>query len=162
MAGFPQTAPALTITVNIAVPYLVGSISRGTPLTVVPIIGGTVASEPGFEPSVEAKFKGTGNDYMHTDPTGEHMRLDSHVVVEWVMFLSSLRGFLVLTTFGRVQDNRWRGGFISHGDTWSNPTDKNDQLIYMKYYGIIDITPGLAAILSGRPDAKSTDFGNAC
>jgi hypothetical protein len=82
MAGFPQTAPALTITVDIAVPYLVGSISRGAPLTVVPIIGGTVVSEPGFEPRVEAKFKGTGNDYMHTDPTGEHMRLDSHVVIE--------------------------------------------------------------------------------
>jgi hypothetical protein len=84
MAGFPKTAPALTITVNIAVPYLVGSVSRGTPLTVVPITGGTVRSEPGFEPTIEAKFKGTGNDYMHTDPTGKHMRLDSHVVIEWV------------------------------------------------------------------------------
>lgn len=84
MAGFPKTAPALTITVNIAVPYLVGSVSRGTPLTVVPITGGTVRSEPGFEPAIEAKFKGTGNDYMHTDPTGKHMRLDSHVVIEWV------------------------------------------------------------------------------
>jgi hypothetical protein len=87
MAGFPQTAPALTITVNIAVPHLVGSISRGTPLTVVPITGGTVWSEPGFNPVIEAKFKGTGNDYMHTDPTGKHMRLDSHVVIEWVFLL---------------------------------------------------------------------------
>lgn len=82
MAGFPKTVPALTINVNIAVPYLVGSISRGAPLTVVPIIGGTVLSEPGFEPIIEATFKGTGNDYMHTDPTGKHMRLDSHVVFE--------------------------------------------------------------------------------
>lgn len=85
MAGFPQNAPALTITVNIAVAFLVGSISRGTPLTVVPIIGGTVMSEPGFEPNIEARFKGTGNDYMHTDPTGKHMRLDSHVVFECVV-----------------------------------------------------------------------------
>ena len=88
MAGFPRTVPALTITVNIAVPYLVGSISRGTPLTVVPIIGGTVLSEPDFEPNIEAKFKGTGNDYMHTDPTGKHMRLDSHVVMELVDVLT--------------------------------------------------------------------------
>jgi hypothetical protein len=88
MAGFPRTAPALTLTVNIGVPYLVGSISRGTPLTVVPIVGGTVLSEPGFEPIIEAEFKGTGNDYMHTDPTGKHMRLDSHVVIEWVILLS--------------------------------------------------------------------------
>jgi hypothetical protein len=87
MAGFPRTAPALTLTVNIGVPYLVGSISRGTPLTVVPIVGGTVLSEPGFEPIIEAEFKGTGNDYMHTDPTGKHMRLDSHVVMEWVILL---------------------------------------------------------------------------
>jgi hypothetical protein len=90
MAGFPQTEPALTITVNIAVPYLVGSVSRGTPLTVVPIIGGTVLSEPGFKPNIEADFKGTGNDYMHTDPTGKHMRLDSHVVFEWVFLLGML------------------------------------------------------------------------
>lgn len=91
MAGFPQTTPALTLTVNIAVPHLVGSISRGTPLTVVPITGGTVLSEPGFEPRIEAKFKGTGNDYMHTDPTGKHMRLDSHVVIEWVSFAISIK-----------------------------------------------------------------------
>jgi hypothetical protein len=68
----------------------------------------------------------------------------------------------VLTTFGLVQDHGWRGEFISCNDTESDPTDRNHQLIYLKYYGIIDITPGLGAILSGRLDAKSTDFGNAC
>lgn len=65
-------------------------------------------------------------------------------------------------TFALVQDNRWRGEFISCTDTGSDPTDRSRQLIYLKYDGIIDITPGLGAILSGRPDAKSTDFGNAC
>jgi hypothetical protein len=117
MAGFPRTAPALTLTVNIGVPYLVGSISRGTPLTVVPIVGGTVLSEPGFEPIIEAAFKGTGNDYMHTDPTGKHMRLDSHVVIEWVILLLLAYPLRVLTTSGLVQDNRWRGEFISCDDT---------------------------------------------
>jgi len=82
MAGFPKTIPALNMTVTIAVPHLVGSASRGTPLTVVPITGGTVNNEPGSEPEIEAKFKGTGNDYIHTDPTGKHMRLDAHVVME--------------------------------------------------------------------------------
>ncbi len=85
MAGFPKTTPALNLTVTIAVPYLIGSASRGTPLTVVPISGGTVNSEPGVEPQIEAKFKGTGNDYIHTDPTGKHMRLDAHVVIEYVL-----------------------------------------------------------------------------
>jgi hypothetical protein len=37
-----------------------------------------------------------------------------------------------------------------------------NQLIYLKYTGIIDITADLGAILSGRPDSKSTDFGSAC
>jgi hypothetical protein len=45
---------------------------------------------------------------------------------------------------------------------WSDPTNRKIQLIYLKYNGIIDITPDLSAILSGRPDAKSTDFGDAC
>jgi hypothetical protein len=42
------------------------------------------------------------------------------------------------------------------------PTNRKAQLIYLKYNGVIDITPDLGAILSGRPDAKSTDFGDAC
>jgi hypothetical protein len=42
------------------------------------------------------------------------------------------------------------------------PTNRKTQLIYLKYNGVIDITPDLGAILSGRPDAKSTDFGDAC
>ena len=84
MAGFPSTRPAFTMTVMIKEPHLVGSISRGTPLTVVPIVGGTVRSEPGFEPAFNARFQGTGNDYIHTDPTGKHMRLDAHVVLLYV------------------------------------------------------------------------------
>jgi hypothetical protein len=68
----------------------------------------------------------------------------------------------VLTNSGLVQDNRWRSEFGRHSDAWCDPTDKKQQLIYLKYNGVIDITPGLGAILSGRSDAKSTDFGNAC
>jgi hypothetical protein len=61
------------------------------------------------------------------------------------------------------QDNRWRSGLIRFFlVAWFDWTDKKHQLIYLKYNGVIDITPGLGAILSGRPDAKSTDFGNAC
>jgi len=40
--------------------------------------------EPGFEPELEARFKGVGNDYIHTDPTGKHMRLDAHVILETI------------------------------------------------------------------------------
>jgi hypothetical protein len=40
--------------------------------------GGTLKSEPGFSPSINAEFMGVGNDYIHNDPTGKHMRLDAH------------------------------------------------------------------------------------
>ena len=40
--------------------------------------------------------------------------------------------------------------------------DKSGALLYMHYTGIVEITPGVGAILSGSPDAKTTDFGNAC
>jgi hypothetical protein len=40
--------------------------------------------------------------------------------------------------------------------------DKSGALISYKYSGIINITPGVAAILGGNPDAKTTEFGDAC
>lgn len=39
-------------------------------------------SEPGFSPSLNAEFVGTGNDYIHNDPSGKHMRLNAHGVVK--------------------------------------------------------------------------------
>lgn len=39
---------------------------------------------------------------------------------------------------------------------------KHDQLIYLNYTGIVEITAALGAILGGSPDAKSTPFGNSC
>jgi hypothetical protein len=40
--------------------------------------------------------------------------------------------------------------------------DKSGALISYKYSGIINITPGVAAVLGGNPDAKTTEFGDAC
>jgi Protein of unknown function (DUF3237) len=51
-------------------------------MAVVPLTSGTMKSEPGFSPSIDATFKGIGNDYIHNDPTGKHMRLDAHAVFE--------------------------------------------------------------------------------
>jgi Protein of unknown function (DUF3237) len=84
MSDFPTLEPAFTIQVAIDAPVGVGSSSRGTPLAVVPMIGGTMKSESGFSPAVDAKFKGAGNDYIHNDPTGKHMRLNAHGVLEYV------------------------------------------------------------------------------
>jgi len=83
MSDFPTLEPAFTIHVTIDPPLGVGSSSRGTPLAVVPMTGGTVKSESGFSPALDATFKGVGNDYIHNDPTGKHMRLDAHGLLEY-------------------------------------------------------------------------------
>lgn len=40
--------------------------------------------------------------------------------------------------------------------------DKSGAHLYLNYTGVLDITPELGAVLSGSPDAKTTDFGNSC
>lgn len=79
--GFPFAVPAMIMTLEIGIPMLVGSVSRGTPCTVVPITGGKLISLPTFPTQVDASFIGTGNDYIHNDPDGKLMRLDTHAVV---------------------------------------------------------------------------------
>jgi len=76
MSDFPKLQPAMSIFVYIDPPISVGSASKGTPLNVVPMTSGTVKSEPGFSPALDAEFIGTGYDYIRQDPSGKHMRLD--------------------------------------------------------------------------------------
>ena len=88
------------------------------------MLGIYVKTEPGFSPEIDAELVGrTGNDYIHVDPSGTHMRLDAHGVVK----------------------DKISGGHI-----------------YLNYKGVVDITPELAAILGGKPGAKSTEFGGSC
>ncbi|KUL91338.1 hypothetical protein ZTR_01652 [Talaromyces verruculosus] len=82
MAGFPTLKPAFTVRVSVDAPFPVGSHHRKTALVVVPMVGGTVISEPGFTPALDAKFEGTGNDYIRNDPDGKRMRLNAHGVVK--------------------------------------------------------------------------------
>lgn len=86
--------------------------------------GINIKSEPGYSPQVDAEIVGrTANDYIHIDPSQNHMRLNAH---------------------GVVKDK------ISGG------------LLYLNYQGVIDLTPEVKAILAGKPEAKSTDFGGSC
>ncbi|KAF3392930.1 hypothetical protein DPV78_009700 [Talaromyces pinophilus] len=82
MAGFPTLKPAFTVRVSVDAPFPVGSHHRKTALVVVPMVGGTVISESGFTPALDAKFEGTGNDYIRNDPDGKRMRLNAHGVVK--------------------------------------------------------------------------------
>ncbi|KAF2277352.1 uncharacterized protein EI97DRAFT_432231 [Westerdykella ornata] len=75
MSGFPSLQPAFTVRVNIDAPLPVGA-QHGRALTIVPIVSGTVKSEPGFEPALDAELHGTGYDYIRNDADGRNMRLD--------------------------------------------------------------------------------------
>ncbi|KAI4231336.1 MAG: hypothetical protein LQ349_005688 [Xanthoria aureola] len=120
---FPTLQPAMTILVHLGGEIMgVGSASKGTPLNIAPMTGGTAVSYPEFSPSIDAVLDSRGNDYIRNDPDGKHMRLDAHTVLK----------------------------------------DKNSgSLVYAHYTGVVDITPELGAILSGKEDAKSTDFGDS-
>ncbi|KAE8134478.1 hypothetical protein BDV38DRAFT_160118 [Aspergillus pseudotamarii] len=82
MSGFPTLKPAFTVRVNIDAPLAVGSASRSNPLQVVPMIGGTVKGDSGFSPALDAEFVGVGNDYIHADADGKHLRLNAHGVLK--------------------------------------------------------------------------------
>ncbi|KAF2497030.1 hypothetical protein BU16DRAFT_484474 [Lophium mytilinum] len=75
MSDFPSLQPAFTVRVVIDAPLSVGD-SKGSPLVIVPMTSGTVKSEPGFEPKLDAELHGVAYDYIHNDATGEAMRLD--------------------------------------------------------------------------------------
>ena len=47
-----------------------------------PMTGGSLKSEPGFSPAINASWVGRGADYIHVDPSGKHMRLNAHGVVK--------------------------------------------------------------------------------
>ncbi|KNG86793.1 hypothetical protein ANOM_004661, partial [Aspergillus nomiae NRRL 13137] len=82
MSGFPTLKPAFTVRVNIDAALAVGSASRSNPLQVVPMTGGTVKGDSGFSPALDAEFVGVGNDYIHADADGKHMRLNAHAVLK--------------------------------------------------------------------------------
>ncbi|KAL5117872.1 hypothetical protein ACEQ8H_004190 [Pleosporales sp. CAS-2024a] len=75
MSGYPKLTPAFTVRVNIDAPMPVGG-QAGSSLVIVPMVGGTIKSEEGFEPKFDGELHGTGYDYIHNDASGTHMRLD--------------------------------------------------------------------------------------
>ena len=80
--------------------------------------GGTVKSEPGFSPAINAEFVGTGNDYIHNDPSGKHMRLNAHGVVK-----DSESGAMVYLNYSGVVDITPEVGAILQGHQDAKSTD---------------------------------------
>lgn len=54
-SGFPSLKAAFTVRVNIDAPLQVGG-QAGSALVIVPMVSGTVKSEPGFEPKLDAEL----------------------------------------------------------------------------------------------------------
>ena len=54
------------------------------------MVSGTVKSEPGFEPALDAVLNGVGYDYIHNDADGANMRLDVRSQVKYVLVASSV------------------------------------------------------------------------
>lgn len=52
MSGFASLQPAFTVRVEIVAPLPVGG-QAGPQLVIVPMVSGTVKSEPGFEPKLD-------------------------------------------------------------------------------------------------------------
>lgn len=118
---FPTTIPAMQMVLEIGPPILIGSVSRGTPLTVVPITGGQLFSHESFPHNFEFALLSNGNDFIHNDPSGHHMRLDTRIV--------------------------------------ARSRDARDDMLYIKYKGVIEITPELSNILGGNAHSRTTQFG---
>ncbi|KAJ4301355.1 hypothetical protein N0V90_003447 [Kalmusia sp. IMI 367209] len=59
MSGFPSLQPAFTVRVDIDVPIAVGA-QAGSDLVIVPMLSGTVKSEEGFEPKLDAELNNDG------------------------------------------------------------------------------------------------------
>ncbi|KAL3438162.1 hypothetical protein BDV09DRAFT_161012 [Aspergillus tetrazonus] len=82
MSEFPSLKPAFTIQIELDAPLAVGTGVRDTNLQVIPFSKGVFKTAEGFEPAFEAQVVGTGNDYIHADPDGKHMRLNANGVIK--------------------------------------------------------------------------------
>jgi len=89
----------MTIRVVIDAPLQIGG-ATGAALAVVPMTSGTVKTEPGFEPALDAELHGVGYDYIHNDANGENMRLDVRSQVknkDGTLFAMYYKGTVTLT-----------------------------------------------------------------
>ncbi|KAK7883473.1 hypothetical protein LTR67_011223 [Exophiala xenobiotica] len=75
MAGFAALQPALTAQLTFNAPVSIGHINSGSQLFIALINGGTLKSEPGFTPTVNAKFE-FGTDHFKVTNDMKYCTLD--------------------------------------------------------------------------------------
>mgnify|MGYP003624089085 CR=1 FL=1 len=69
-SGFPSLQPAFTVRVDIDAPMQVGG-QAGSQLAIVPMVSGTVKSEEGFEPKLDAELCVRGSATHRLREVGE-------------------------------------------------------------------------------------------
>ncbi|KAI4098531.1 MAG: hypothetical protein L6R37_006464 [Teloschistes peruensis] len=87
-----------------------------------------VKSEPGFSPSIDAEIVGAGNDYIHNDPNGKHMRLNAHGVVK-----DKGTGGIVYLNYTGIVNITPELGMILGGDPNAKSTEFGDSFIEMRF-----------------------------
>ncbi|KAF5864467.1 hypothetical protein ETB97_007571 [Aspergillus alliaceus] len=165
MSGFPSLKPAFTIRVNIDAPLVVGSASRSQPLQVVVsqlihfpykgMLGGTVKGDSGFTPALDAEFVGRGNDYIHADADGKHLRLDAHGVLKTkddALLYLHYTGVLTLTpaeqaVFGGTAPE----GSTPFGNLFTHFTFETGDERYKELENRVFVGQGRFNIESGKP-----------
>ncbi|KAF7590041.1 hypothetical protein BBP40_003294 [Aspergillus hancockii] len=144
MSGFPSLKPAFTVRVAIdaALPCFSIQPSPG-------------CGDLGFSPTLDAEFVGTGNDYIHADPDGKHLRLNAHGVLKTkddALLYLSYTGVLTLTpveqaVFGGTAPE----GSTAFGNLFTHFTFETGDKRYKELENRVFVGQGRFNIENGKP-----------
>ncbi|KAF2186196.1 hypothetical protein K469DRAFT_776161 [Zopfia rhizophila CBS 207.26] len=81
MSGFASLKPAFTVQLRSTVPLQIGNVASGGSLQVVPIVWGTVKSEPGYDVALDAEVV-HGADYVRIEPAQTHVSIGVNTVLK--------------------------------------------------------------------------------
>ncbi|KAI9924815.1 hypothetical protein ASPWEDRAFT_155172 [Aspergillus wentii DTO 134E9] len=165
MSDFPSLQPAFKVAVIIEAPLPVGSASRTQPLQVVPMTGGTLKSAPGFEPAIDAEFVGVGNDYIHADPDGKHLRLNAHGVVKTKDDALLYVNYTGVVTMGPAEQAVFGGtaadGATPFGNSFTHFTFETGDERYKEFENRVFVGQGRFRTEKGKPMVVEYHVGQA-
>ncbi|KAI9796464.1 MAG: hypothetical protein M1833_006132 [Piccolia ochrophora] len=126
MSGFAQLEPALTAHVHIDPGLSIGSLSSGPALSAFNNPGGSLKSESGFSPAIDAELV-MGNDFVRLDTTQKHFRLDARTVMK------NNDGSLLTMTYKGIIRLTPELGAVFQGSPDAKTTDFGDTFIHVTF-----------------------------
>ncbi|KAL4936177.1 hypothetical protein BDV06DRAFT_205518 [Aspergillus oleicola] len=155
MSGFPSIQPAFTIKIELGAPLIVGTGARDTSLQIIPFSNGTFQTAEGFEPAFEAQVIGTGNDFIHADPDGVHMRLNCHGVVKTHDDALIYVNYTGVITLGEVERKALSGqaedGSTPFGNSFTHLTFESGHERYKDLENGVFVSKGRFNVQQGKP-----------